>query len=443
MTGDESRDDGGIESLDEDEGLATDRSAGSATDDDGTDRRARLVRIGHVLGVLLLIAIVLPFLLFAVPQLIGAESSYVVVSGSMEPVMSPYDVTFVDEVDPAEVEEGDIINFQRSQDQRTTTHRVVEVTERDGQPAFRTEGDNNDGPDPGVVTVDEFRGKVMEVGGSPLVIPYVGRVIEFASSGIGFALLFVVPVALLIVNELWNVVSSAKPSSETSVSPDGGERTGGERSRAVGNPVDEGTTDDSATNDDGSTVSFSAGELRLAIAILVAFVAYGAWTTVNDLTPLNVGVTGSATVALLLLAGLYVVGGGSSDSESSSGGASEGPRDEDVDGLVIHHGSIDHNDAGADPEPVQSFELLVDLAETSDGRLYRDPDEGVFHLTVGGRLYAYDPDRETAAHEVPERDDVEYADGGTASYWGPPPDAADSTEDTGSVAEPIGEGDDA
>lgn len=400
----------------------------SGDDDGGADRRATLIRIGHVLGVLLLIAIVVPFVLFAVPQLIGAESSYVVVSGSMEPVMSPYDVTFVDGADPGAIEEGDIINFQRSQDQQTTTHRVIEVVERGGQPAFRTAGDNNNGPDPGVVTVDEFRGRVMELGGTPLVIPAIGRIIGFANSGSGFALLFVLPVALLVVNEVWNVVASARRDTESSVSPDGGE-----------SPADDSSaSSEDDTGEGGATVSFSTGELRLAIAILVAFVAYGGWTTVQNLSPLNVGVTGAAAVALLLLGGLYAVGGG-----SSGGGSTGGPREDEIDGLVVHHGSIDEDDAAEDPEPVQSFELLLDLAETSDGRLYRDPDEGTFHLTVGGRLYAYDPDRETTAPDVPERDDVEYADGGTASYWGPPPAAADGTEEAGPVADPNTEGDDA
>lgn len=445
MTADARSDGGGTDqsSSGEETTMGTDQSTAGADEtatgvdsspdgDGGTSIRARLVRVGHVLGVLLLIAIVLPFLLFAVPQLIGAEASYVVTSGSMEPAIGAGDITFVNEVDPATVQEGTIINFQRGQDSQTTTHRVIEVVERDGAPAFRTAGDNNDGPDQGVVTVDEFRGQVMEVGGAPLAVPYVGYAVQYAGTQTGFTLLFVIPVTLLVLNEVWNVVSSARSSgSEASVSPDGGE-TREDASRAGS---------EGSANEDGSAITFSTGELRLAIVILVAFVAYGGWTTFNDLTPLNVGVTGSAAVGLLLLAGLYVVGGDSSGDEGS-GTPSESP-EEDVDGLVVHNGAVDR-EGSADVEPVHSFELLLDVTETSDGRLLRDPDAGVFHLTVGGTLYVYDPGSEGEFPEIPDRDGVEFADGGTASYWGPPPaSGADDSDGPMPITKPIGEGDDA
>ncbi|TKX83266.1 hypothetical protein EXE43_25160, partial [Halorubrum sp. SS5] len=52
-------------------------------------------RIANIVGLMILVAIVVPFVVFAVPQVVGADQSYVVLSGSMEPAMSPGDVIIV------------------------------------------------------------------------------------------------------------------------------------------------------------------------------------------------------------------------------------------------------------------------------------------------------------------------------------------------------------
>jgi signal peptidase len=395
--------------------------------DEDADRWKNVVGFAHVTGVALLILVVLPFLLFAVPQVIGAEASYVVTSGSMEPALSPYDVTFVDEVQPSSVSEGDIINFQRSQDDRTTTHRVVEIVERDGGPAFRTAGDNNDSPDQGVVTTDEFRGRVMEMGGMPLAVPQVGRIINFANSQTGFVLLFVIPVTLLIANEVWNVVASARPTSGGSVSTDGGQTDNSADSESTGTSDAEGD----------ATVAIAPNELRLALLVLVAFVAYGAWTTASAITPLNVGVTGAAVVALVLLGALYLVGGRADDGEADGG-----PPEFDEDGLVIRSGSLEGREGSAEPKHVESFELLFDLAETSDGRLYRDPGDGTFHLSAGSTLYVHEPDGAAATQSIPDGGNLDPNRGETPACWAPPARPRGGGTTAGAAPKTTTEGDD-
>ena len=54
--------------------------------------------IANVIGVLLLIAVVLPFVIYTVPQVVGAEHSYVVLSGSMEPTVDTGSVIVIDDV---------------------------------------------------------------------------------------------------------------------------------------------------------------------------------------------------------------------------------------------------------------------------------------------------------------------------------------------------------
>ena len=62
-------------------------------------------------AVVVVIAVVVPFAIHAMPGLIGANHSFVVLSGSMEPTISPGDVVVVEEVPPGEIERGDVITY--------------------------------------------------------------------------------------------------------------------------------------------------------------------------------------------------------------------------------------------------------------------------------------------------------------------------------------------
>lgn len=61
-------------------------------------------RAANILGVLLLIGLLAPFVTYAVPQIVGADESYVVLSGSMSPEIMPGDVVIVNDVDPSKPE---------------------------------------------------------------------------------------------------------------------------------------------------------------------------------------------------------------------------------------------------------------------------------------------------------------------------------------------------
>lgn len=336
---------------------------------------ARLGRVANVVGILVLVAVVLPFVLFLVPQLIGAEASYVVTSGSMEPAIPAGSILFVENVEPGAVSEGDIVNFRRGTEDITTTHRVVEVLEEDGERRFRTAGDNNPGEDPGVVTPAELQGRVIEVAGAPAAIPYVGYVIDFAGTDLGFSLLFVVPVTLLVINEVWKVITSARPDAEASVSTDGGDT-------AAADSADQGD------GENPSTIGLRPRELRLAIFVLVAFVAYSGLMVFDQVDPLRVGVLGSAIVATMLFTGVYVVGR---------------PPDEAnrPDGLVIRTEPAPAEDTEAPVETVSRLEALIGIAAQGEGGLARDPDTGTYHLETGGTVYLYRAGEQTGDTDAP------------------------------------------
>ncbi|WP_380677679.1 signal peptidase I [Salinigranum sp. GCM10025319] len=161
-------------------------------------------------GIVVLIALVAPFVMYAAPQTIGATESYVVMSGSMEPSIMTGDVIFVYERDPSTIEEGDVITYNLDGQQReVTTHRVIDIVENEeGQRMFVTKGDANEEPDPYRVPANAVIG-VMPTDGIPARAPFLGHALLFAQSRLGIALLVFIPAGLLVVTELWSLYKEA------------------------------------------------------------------------------------------------------------------------------------------------------------------------------------------------------------------------------------------
>lgn len=162
------------------------------------------------------VGLVATFAVVGIPQLIGAEHSFVVLSGSMEPEISPGDVVIVDEVQPESVAVGDTITY-RTGPRSTTTHEVVTVIEDGEIIGYKTKGIANEDPDQGYVDTDQLVGKTI------LVVPYVGYVTLFANTDVGAALFLIVPGVLIILNELWELAKDWRHQgrAETEVGQDG------------------------------------------------------------------------------------------------------------------------------------------------------------------------------------------------------------------------------
>lgn len=87
----------------------------------------------------------------------------VVATGSMEPSIGVGDVVLICRTDPANLETGDVIQYQG--DGCTVIHRIVEV---DGG-SFITQGDANNAPDLWPVAEDQILGRMI------LTIPDAGK----------------------------------------------------------------------------------------------------------------------------------------------------------------------------------------------------------------------------------------------------------------------------
>ena len=124
-------------------------------------------------GVLVGIVVLLAIALVGV-RLIGLEP-YVVLSGSMEPTYHVGSLIYVKDVDPYELESGDVITFMLDED-TVATHRIVEAVpdETDSTVVrFKTKGDANAAEDGSLV-------HYKNVIGSPVfTIPQLGYVANY------------------------------------------------------------------------------------------------------------------------------------------------------------------------------------------------------------------------------------------------------------------------
>ncbi|MFB1065178.1 signal peptidase I [Natrinema sp. H-ect4] len=356
-----------------DEPTENDESIDPTTPRGLADLRPMVWRAVRIVGLILLIALVLPFVAYAVPQVAGAEHSFVVLSGSMEPSISPGDVVLVAGVQPDAVEEGDVITYQRSEGESPTTHRVIEVDDSGTEVQFRTKGDANDDPDQTAIAADQLIGRVT------VTIPEIGHVITFVNTPVGFGLLVALPLVSFVLSEAWELRSKRQGDDsddpEASVDPPSGGRAepaenGSDGSRNGGVIVTEGdgltqSTDPAPASQSTDRYVVTKSDLLYSIGVLAVLVGYSGWTTYTSFlrtgAPAVVSITvftGSTTTLVLALAARSRLPDGSrldetesNDSEPSTSADSDAS---DSDGVVepdATRGEPDDHDA-ATPEAV-------------------------------------------------------------------------------------------
>lgn len=276
-------------------------------------------RLGRALVVIVLVAIVATFVIMAVPSVIGAEHSYVVLSNSMEPSISPGDAVIVGDVAPEDVQVGDVITFRREADQPPVTHRVTEVIEADGTHRFRTKGDNNEDADPWTVGTDALIGKVW------VTIPLIGHVVQFGNSPAGAAVLVGLPIALFALSELW------ARSGETTVTRDtpAAASTDGPDDEVLPRFEETGVRNVEADDrgGEGGGIRISPTELRLGALGFGTFALYAIYVAIQTANGVTVGVAVGAIVA----AAFHVAGLATLAFDDGSGGATatDGPVPDD------------------------------------------------------------------------------------------------------------------
>jgi signal peptidase I len=164
-----------------------------------TDKRATAPR-AIARGALWAAGLVAAALALAIagPLAFGARP-YTVLTGSMEPAISPGDVLVAERIEPLRARLGDVVMFRDPGDQqRTITHRVRRIRRARDHVWFVTRGDANDHGERWRIAVDGQLGRVL------YTVPAVGRAAVFVGR-IGPAALLALGVLLLVANELWRI----------------------------------------------------------------------------------------------------------------------------------------------------------------------------------------------------------------------------------------------
>ncbi len=130
-------------------------------------------------------------LCLCVPPMFGYRD-YVVLSGSMEPVIPTGSLLYTD-THAQTYQTGDIITFQAGED-TVVTHRIESISE-EGE--FTTKGDANENADLKKISEEDIIGRYL------FSIPYAGRILEQLHGKTGLALIlwiFALNAAVLILD---------------------------------------------------------------------------------------------------------------------------------------------------------------------------------------------------------------------------------------------------
>ena len=148
----------------------------------------------------LLVLLILLFIGAAIPQ-VGNYKVMTVLTGSMEPAIKTGTVLVITPKEDYGID--DIVTFSID-GSVPTTHRIVEKTVENGNISYTTKGDANPAQDMTEVRKEDVVGKVA------FGIPFLGYVIEFVKTPIGFVLLVIFPALIIVGGEVKKIYNQLK-----------------------------------------------------------------------------------------------------------------------------------------------------------------------------------------------------------------------------------------
>ena len=144
------------------------------------------------------IAVIAVLLIISVLPIAGNFKVMTVLSGSMEPTIKTGAVVVVKPDSDYKI--GDIITFgPNTKTQSLVTHRINDIKIVDGVLVYITKGDANNASDTKEIQNKDIIGKVL------FNVPYVGYAVDFAKKPMGFALIIIVPAAVIVSDEIRNI----------------------------------------------------------------------------------------------------------------------------------------------------------------------------------------------------------------------------------------------
>lgn len=140
-----------------------------------TNRRSPFGWVLTAIGVIIILITLAVAVMLAIPGFLGWQQM-TVLTGSMEPSIPIGAMVYVEEVEPRDLQEGDIITFMQGNGD-VITHRVVRNRSIEGD--LVTKGDANAEEDLDPVPYERVVGKV------GMTMPIAGDVLGYISSDVG------------------------------------------------------------------------------------------------------------------------------------------------------------------------------------------------------------------------------------------------------------------
>ena len=151
-------------------------------------------KIWNAVSTLIVVLVVILALLLVGVRVIGLQV-FTVLSGSMEPAYHTGSLIYVKDVDPFELEAGDVITFMLNED-TVATHRIVGVVPDENDPntiRFRTKGDANSFEDGQLVHYKNV------IGTPVFTVPGLGYVANFIQNPPGMYYAIAMGVVILLL----------------------------------------------------------------------------------------------------------------------------------------------------------------------------------------------------------------------------------------------------
>lgn len=161
---------------------------------------------------LLFIVLIAVLLIVSVFPITGNYKLMIVQSRSMAPAIKMGSIVVVKPVDDYKI--GDAITFgPYTRTKAPTTHRIYDIKVSGGVPSYITKGDANNAPDTREITKRDVLGKVL------FSVPYLGFAVDFAKKPLGFALIIIVPAAIIIFDEIKKIYGEIRKKEEPTINP--------------------------------------------------------------------------------------------------------------------------------------------------------------------------------------------------------------------------------
>ena len=143
--------------------------------------------------------------------------AYVIVSGSMEPIIKIRDAVVIRRTSEENIKVGDVVTY-RAMDPTyygiLVTHRIVEIKNENGKRIYITKGDNNATEDRSPIVYEQIYGKVI------MRIPKIGYIKSFLVSSYGWIIAIVIPSLGVIIYDIMKLIKNVKKNKNNKINDD-------------------------------------------------------------------------------------------------------------------------------------------------------------------------------------------------------------------------------